>query len=360
MYRFTALAGLLLATPPLAAQSAADKLEQVEQEAPLLLARHDVPSVGIAYIENGEIAWVRHFGYQTWGFPANEETLYNVASLTKPVTAEVILRLAQAGRFSLDTPLADHHMEEDVADDPRSRELTARLVMRHRTGFPNWRYETEGTLTFLRDPDTEVGYSGEGYEWMMKAAAAAVGEDFEKLARDLVFEPADMPLTGYTLANNWVGHLAMPYKADEGVYNVVRREPSASDDMRTTPREYARFMLSVFEGDAVSPELREEQFTIRHEARYRPACKGEDRADFCPTRQGWGLGWTVYEWPHRKIYEHSGGDHGERALALYDPETRRGMVLMTNGAEGFEVIKALVETLDGDPIFLEFVNAPFG
>ncbi|MBD2842101.1 serine hydrolase domain-containing protein [Erythrobacter rubeus] len=343
-----------------AVTSAAERQAKLTKKVPLWLAQHDVPSVGIAYIEDGAISFVAHFGDQSWGYPANDKTLYNVASLTKPITAEVVMRLVHAGRFALDTPLIDHHVEEDVADDPRSAQLTPLLVMRHKTGFPNWRYETEGTLRFLRDPDTEVGYSGEGYEWMMKAAASAAGEDFEKLAETYLFEPADMPTTSYTLSSDFPGRLAVPYKAGEAPYNVVRREPSASDDLRTTPREYANFMLSVFEGDDVSKELRAQQFSIADDVRYRAACKGEERADFCPVRQGWGLGWTIYEWDDRRIFEHSGGDHGERTLALYDPDARRGMVILTNGANGFDVIRKIVDVLDDDERLIAFINAPFG
>lgn len=353
MLRKTFAIAALAATLPLSAQtspeSASSKLEQLDRTAPLLLARYDVPSVGVAYIEDGEIAFVRHYGLQSWGFPANEETLYNVASLTKPVTAEVVLRLISQGRIALDTPLADHHVEEDVADDPRIRRLTPELVMRHRTGFTNWRYQTDGVLQFSRDPDTETGYSGEGYEWMMKAAASASGKDFEDLAQELLFGPADMPLTGYTLGGKWVGKLAVPYKAGEGVYNVIRREPSASDDLRTTPREYARFMLSVFEGDRVDDALRARQAMIVHSFQEHSACdRSEDAPDFCPRNEGWGLGWFVHDWGDRKVMQHSGGDQGEASLAIYDPVAKRGVIALTNGAEGHRVMTRIVGQLFGD------------
>lgn len=339
--------------------SAAEKEAAVREKAPLWLAQFDVPSVGIAYIENGEIAFVRHFGYQSWGFPANDQTLYNGASLTKPITAEVIMRLVQAGRISLDMTLADYHMEEDVADDPRARRLTPRLVMRHRTGFTNWRYQTEGVLRFSRDPDTETEYSGEGYEWMLASAQAAAGEDWNALARALVFEPVGMELTGYTMANKWIGHLAVPYKAGEAVHNSIHRKPVASDDLRTTAGEYARFMLDVWEGDSVSPALRAEQRSIRHYHSYKPACQGEQKADFCPVNEGWGLGWFVHDWGDRAIVEHSGGDHGEKTFAFYDPVSKRGAVILTNGANGDEVMNRLVGLLDGDKRLADFMMSPF-
>lgn len=358
---FTSIA-LVHAAPAFAQseeQAGGEKLQQLDQQVPGWLADFDVPSVGIAYIEDGEIVFVRHYGLQTWGYPADEMTLYNVASLTKPVTAEVVLRLIDAGVLTLDTSLAEKYIDADVENDPRSREITPRIVLNHRTGFPNWRFETEGTLQFLHDPDAQTGYSGEGYEWMMKSVALFAGDDFEALAANWVFEPVGMERTSYTLTQDFVGHLAVPYKSGEAVYNVVRREPSASDDLRTTPREYARFMIDVFEGDAVSAELREEQRTIRDYTSDKPACRGEDRANFCPQNQGWGLGWFIYDYGDRAIYEHSGGDHGERSLAFYDPKVKRGAVILTNGANGDEIMYRVAGLLDGDARFAEFMLAPF-
>lgn len=348
-------ASILALSTPLLAQAPASLERELDTQAPVLLAKHDVPSVAVAYIEDGEIAFVRHYGEQQWGFPANEETLYNLASLTKPVTAEVVLRLVAEGKLSLDSKLADHHVEEDVADDPRIMQLTPQLVMHHRTGLPNWRYQTDDVLTFIADPDTKEGYSGEGYDWMMKAAAKAAGEDFEIAARRLVFDPAEMPLTSYTETGKFAYRIASPYKAGEAVHNVVRDEPSAADDMRSTAREYARFMLSVFEGDAVPAALREEQFTIRHTSPDRRACAFEEKEDFCPAKSGWGLGWFIYDWGDRKVYQHGGGDHGEKTFAYYDPEARDGAVIFTNGAEGHHVMFAIVDLLDEDERFAKLL-----
>jgi len=151
----------------------------------------------------------------------------------------------------------------------------------------------------------------------------------------------------------------VPYKAAEAPYNVVHREPIASDDMRTTAREYARFLIEAWEGDAISPELRAEQRTIRHRTAYRHACKGEDRADFCPASQGWGMGWFVYDYGDRQLAQHSGGDHGKAALAIYDPEARAGYGALTNGANGGEVKHRIVGMLDGDERLAQFLIAGF-
>ncbi|MFB0611660.1 serine hydrolase domain-containing protein [Aurantiacibacter poecillastricola] len=361
-----ALAATCVIAAPAAAQETAEytplaveakneeRIAWLDATAPLLLARHDVPSVGIAFIDNGELQFTRHYGYQQWGYPANGETLYNIASMTKPVSAEIVLRLIDRGDLALGTPLVDHHVEEDVADDPRAAQLTPELVMHHRTGFPNWRYETDDVLQFIHDPDTKTGYSGEGYEWMAHAAAAAAGEDFETLARELIFDPAGMRFSGYTRNRFFPYRTAFPYKAGEAVYNMVREEFSASDDMRTTTSEYAAFMLQVFEQDTLSPELRERQRTIAHFDQGHPRCPEDSTEAFCPENMGWGLGWYVYDYGDRKIMEHSGGDQGERTIGVYDLAARRGIIVFTNGAEGHHVMLPILAALHGDPRFAEF------
>src|SRR5580698_1163040 len=61
---------------------------RLDQEVPAWLKQADVPSVAIAWIDHGTVAWTAVYGEQSPGVPANAQTLYNVASLTKPVSAD--------------------------------------------------------------------------------------------------------------------------------------------------------------------------------------------------------------------------------------------------------------------------------
>ncbi|WP_415206732.1 serine hydrolase domain-containing protein [Rudaea sp.] len=135
---------------------------QLTRSIPLRLNQYDVPSVAVAYIGNGKVAWTSVYGEQSPGVPATGQTLYNVASLTKPVSAEVILRLASAGKLSLDEPMSAYWIDPDLKDEPWSKLLTPRLCLSHQTGFANWRYQTDGKLKFQWQPGTRTGYSGEG------------------------------------------------------------------------------------------------------------------------------------------------------------------------------------------------------
>jgi CubicO group peptidase (beta-lactamase class C family) len=114
----------------------------------------DVPSVAVAYIAGRKVAWTAVYGEQSPGVPATGKTLYNMASLTKPVTAEALLRLASAGKLSLDESISPYWLDPDIKDDPWSKLLTPRLCLSHQTGFANWRRMTGGVLKIRWEPGT--------------------------------------------------------------------------------------------------------------------------------------------------------------------------------------------------------------
>src|SRR5205085_5351409 len=114
-------------------------------------------------------------GEQSPGVAASTETIYNIASLTKPVFAELVLRLVAAGKLSLDEPMYPYWVDPDIAADPRHKLLTLRLALSHRTGFANWRRETEGKLQFKFDPGTQYTYSGEGFQYASRYVQRKLG-----------------------------------------------------------------------------------------------------------------------------------------------------------------------------------------
>src|SRR5215213_1378357 len=120
-------------TAPAPARAALDSV--LDTQVPALLARYRVASVSMALIEDGRVVLERAYGEQSAGVPATVGTLYGLASVTKPVSAETLLRLAAAGRFSLDEPVASAWIDPDVADDSRARVLTVRHALAHQTGL---------------------------------------------------------------------------------------------------------------------------------------------------------------------------------------------------------------------------------
>ena len=97
----------------------ADLKHQLDEQVPAWLKEFNATSASVAYIADDKIAWTAYYGEQVpGGPPANEKTLYNVASLTKPITAEVIIRLASDKKLALDESMYAYWAKRSVSDIP--------------------------------------------------------------------------------------------------------------------------------------------------------------------------------------------------------------------------------------------------
>lgn len=326
----------------------------LDKQAPAWLAENDVPSLAVAYIRDGRIQWTRVYGEQSEGVPATERTLYNIASLTKPLTAEIILRLVSGGHLSLDEPLSRYWIDPDIAQDPRHRKLTLRLALSHQTGFKNWRYETDGLLRFESDPGTRHGYSGEGYEYALRFTERKLNRTWESLAVEYLFVPVGMTSTALTEQSWLAGRMAIPYAAgDNGragrwLDPQIQETPSAADDVFTTIGDYAAFLVSVMNRENLTAEIAAQRDTLQVEAAATTAGCDVQQVSYCPRRGGAGLGWEIMEFPGGAVMLHTGGDAGTQTMAFWFADRRDGAVLFTNGDHGFQVmIPATALLFDG-------------
>lgn len=327
----------------------------VDEKMPEWLESHGVPSAGVALIMNGELAWSDVYGEQSQGTPATGDTLYNVASLTKPIAAEVILRLAAAGKFSLDESVADSWVDPDLSADPRHRALTPRLCLQHRTGLPNWRWGGDNKLRFHDSPDERFGYSGEGYDYAARFAQSRLGESFIELANRHVFEPIGMRDTSFVRRPWFAGRVAVPM-GPAGSFGEphVFDTWSAADNLYATISDYALFVVSVMKAEGLTPEIASARF---HPDRVEPnmGCADDGDRTTCPQTAGVGLGWMVFDYGKESVVMHTGRDWGENAIAFFVPERNFGVVVLTNGAKGMSVIREVAAVLYDDPRFAHFV-----
>ena len=343
--------------PPPASAASQSLKRELDSRAPEWLRLHDVPSVAVAYIVDGQLVWSAAYGDRAPGLPATPDTLYNIASMTKPIVAETVLRLAAAGRLSLDEPMAPYWTDPDIADDPRRLELTAAMALRHQSGFPNWRYETGDRLVFQAAPGTRTSYSGEGYDYVARFAERRTGLDWESLANEMVFGPAGMGDTSFT-GGGGLSERAASAKGPDGSWRApdVDTEWSAADNVRSTAADYARFLISVMDRQGLTPELTVRRGTVTDDQTGQVCGPERLGPDVCPEALGFGLGWVVTRYPDETIIQHGGGDWGERTLGFYVPETRTGIVVFTNGANGMRVIRDVVALLHPNEKFVAFLD----
>ncbi|HMB63975.1 MAG TPA: serine hydrolase [Eudoraea sp.] len=296
------------------------------------LNENKVPTLGIGVIENGKLQQVKVFGEIAKGISAPYNTIFNVASLTKPVTAIVALKLVSLGKWNLDEPVYKYWTDPDIANDPRNKKLTTRIILSHQTGFPNWRWMNENKkLDFQFDPGTKYQYSGEGMEYLRKALEKKFNKSLQQLACELVFQPLKMTDTRYVWGKNVdTTRLAIGYDKDGKEYETVKNKtPNAADDLLTTIEDYGIFLISVMNGDGLTKEVFDEMTTNQV-----ASTKGKH----------FGLGFEIYDLGNGEYtLSHGGSDNGVQTIVFIFPKTRQGLLIFTNSDTGVSVYETLLK-----------------
>lgn len=317
------------------------------------LREQRVESASVAVIRAGQIVSTGAWGMAGPNRPATASTPYNLASLTKPLTAEVILRLVSAGRLSLDEPMDRYWSDPDLSRDPRRMKLTVRMALSHQTGLPNWR-DAKG-LAFDHDPGTTIGYSGEGYQYAARYAEHRTGHLFEKLAARWLFAPAHLRASGYVSGQGETVPMAVPYDAAGKPLPVERvTRYNAADLAHATARDYARFLINARNDKGMVASVAAER--SRLQADLTPQICAGSKAASCPPWTGFGLGWQLLGFPDGTTMLHTGKDAGAFTFAAIDRASGDGVVILTNSDNGWRVILPILERTVSDPKLIAFLR----
>jgi CubicO group peptidase (beta-lactamase class C family) len=303
------------------------------------IKENHVPALGIGIIRDGKLKEIRMYGELKKGTPAPYNAIFNVASLTKPIVSILTLKLVSRGVWNLDEPLSNYWVDPDIANDPRHKQLTTRLVLSHQTGFKNWRYLNQnGKLSFDTTPGTKFGYSGEGFEYLRKALEKKFQKPLEKLTDSLIFSPLGMHDTQFAWDQStdesrfahWFDANGNEYKQDYKATII-----NAADDILTTIEDYGKFAVDVLQGAGVDSSVFSQMV--------RP---------HVPTKGGlyMSLGWEMFlNLGSKKEYAltHSGSDKGVRTLVILLPVSKQGLIIFSNSDNGYKLYERLViELLD--------------
>ena len=309
--------------------TAGQTLEMLDQRVPGWMEQARIPAVAIAVIRDGELAGTRVYGDRAPGIPADDRTVFNVASLTKPAFSMMAMKLVADGQLGLDAPLHEYWVDPDVADDARHLQLTPRLVMSHQTGFQNWRGSNE--LAFSFAPGDRHEYSGEGFEYLRRALEKKSGLSMPALMREHLLEPA-----GFEASFGWsddiADRVATGYdEAGEPLdMHLRQRNANAAANMLATVSDYGRFIAWVGNGGALPAAT----FTEVQ----RP------QAQHANPSEAFGLGWKlVREHGKTTALWHDGRESGVRTMALLRPGERDGVVVLTNSSNGELIMRKVLE-----------------
>ncbi|HSB94504.1 MAG TPA: serine hydrolase domain-containing protein [Flavitalea sp.] len=291
-----------------------------------------VPTVGVCIIQKAEIQQVKLFGNIEYHSPAPRNTLFNLASLTKPLISTTTLKLVSNGQWDLDEPLCHYWTDPDVIDDSFNTKLTTRHVLSHQSGLPNWRgHEPGGKLTFAFEPGSQWKYSGEGFEYLRKAIENKFHISIEKLVDSILFNPIEMTDTRFY----WDGNMDTTLYAERYNSNGVQYEKekwysaNASNLVMSTMEDYGKFAVAILKQNFLSLSMQNEMI--------KPQAKVNNDKEF-------GLGWNLVRNLTNGHYAltHTGRNRGQNTVIILLPEDKRGIIVFTNGDNGDKVYEKII------------------
>jgi CubicO group peptidase (beta-lactamase class C family) len=355
------------------------------RQLPRLLELASVPGLGLGVVEGARV-WTRGFGraVEEPAQPASPETVFEAASLGKPIFAYAVLRLVDAKALDLDRPLYDY-LPIPEASSARMKQVTVRQVLSHTTGLPNWR-QLSGPLEPAEEPGKKFSYSGEAYFYLQRVVETVTGKPFSRVMREQVFDPLSMKQSSYVWLPEFESRMAAGYDGQENRLDVqaaigrrtlaiaqqwgiplvdwryqesakaiplVNPEwpvlplymvPNAATSLLTTVSDYTRFLSRIVARDgrpglALSPEIRRAMATP--EVRLNSALS-------------WGLGWGIQRDEHGEVLWHWGANNSFRNFVIADPPNGRAIVVFTNSENGPRLYERVILAVTGHdhPAFL--------
>jgi CubicO group peptidase (beta-lactamase class C family) len=313
------------------------------------MEHYRVPGVSIAVFQDYEIAWARGYGLAdvAGNIPVTTDTLFQAASISKPVAAVGALELVEEGVLDLNQDVNEklERWKVPAADFTATKPVTLRGLVTHTAGltvhgFPG--YAPELPLPVLRqildgeppantdpirvdmEPGAEWRYSGGGYTVMQQLMLDVSEQDFPDLMREVVLGPIGMEHSTYQqpLPEGRHKRAARGYRADgtevEGGWHVYPEMAAAG--LWSTPSDLARFAIELqksLKGESnrvLSKEMVEQMLT--------------------PGLNGWGLGLGIEGEADSARFGHGGSNEGFRCQLVAFREGGKGAAVMTNSDNG--------------------------
>ena len=239
------------------------------------------------------------------GEKVDENTLFEAASVTKPVFAFAVQRLAERGIIDLDKPLYLYLPYPDIEYDERYKLMTARHVLTHRTGFPNWRWMNEdGKLNLKFTPGTSYNYSGEGFEYLKMVIEKITGKKVEQVLQEEVIEPIGLYHTFFSKNDSLQRMVANGHFDGLPSNNDLPESPGMAYSMHTEATIFTRFMLYMLEQKGLKAQTYDTMFQKHSDFNYDP---GDEKPKY-PAYMGMSL--EIRETPFGKSFGH-GGNNGD-------------------------------------------------
>lgn len=310
-----------------------------------------IPGLSLAIINQNEVVYHNTFGVantQTRA-PISANSIFEGASLSKPIFAYFAMKMADKGTLDLDKPLHEYLPHPGIADvsAEQYRSITARMVLSHSTGFPNSSNGEE--ITLLHAPESGFSYSGEAYQYLAAVIGILNGvgwkSEFNAIFEKEVTVPLGMKYTSFL----WNDHLAKhkvyghdvdgnPTDNDTGGWSG--KTFNAFSSIHSEAGEYARFIIAMLNQEGLSPKAFEEMLSTQN------SFSATENIRLETGQTGWGLGFAQKPTPYGLMHLHTGNNHDFQAYAMFVPARDYGLVAFTNSDKMLPFLKVIENLIE--------------
>lgn len=304
-----------------------------------ILEENNIPGISYTNLEEGKIKGSFALGKANdKNQTVNQETVFSGASLSKTIFAYLIMQLVDEGLINLDTPLSEYYKYPDIQDEPNHKLVTAKMVLSHTSGLPNWR---SGKLKFKYDPGERFSYSGEGYVWLQRVVEHLKGKSLEELAQEYVFQPLGMTRSSYVFLENFEENHSLSFKknGEQSSKNKVNTGNAAAS-LQTTSYDFGLFLEALLAGRRINSSL--------HQLIFSPVVAVEPK-EGQKQELFWGLGVGIQQTSAGKQIFQWGDNYTFRGYFTANVENGNGVVYFSNSENGLKPVRELVALTLSDP-----------
>ncbi|GAA0721219.1 serine hydrolase domain-containing protein [Aquimarina litoralis] len=306
-----------------------------------------IPGLSIAIINNAEVVHHQTFGYANLEkkIPVTKTTIFEGASMSKSVFATFVMTYVEEGKLDLDKPLYEYLPYDDIAYDERYKQITARIVLSHQSGFPNWREnEEDKKLKIKFDPGTDYGYSGEAYHYLamvLKHIENTNWDRLEKVFQERIAVPLGLEHTTFIEDEYALKYKAEPYNSDgkwinwqeDYWYKKDKGVFVAPASIRSEPIDFSKWMIGVMNKKILKEES------------YQELLKPHSTITTLPSgiKLYYSLGFMTAGGTYQNSFFHGGSNDGFTSWYMMDVEKKFGYVLFTNSMFGEKLGNILLD-----------------
>ena len=297
---------------------------------------YNIPGVSLALIKEGKVAYHKTYGVKNviTQEAVDDKTLFEAASITKPVFAFAVLKLADQGVIDLDKPLHEYLPFEQLEKYPEYKKMTARHVLIHRTGLPNWGIE------MINIPGEKYGYSGEGFEYLKRVVVAITKKPIEQILDEELIAPNELYHMEFSDSESLRKVVSDGHIGNNPSNWDIPQEAGMAFSMHTEAKAFAKYALAILERKGLKPSTYKEFLTIHTESK-------NEYWNVSDKPEGAGLGIFIRKTDYGDTFYH-GGNNGDFKcqFEVYD-KLKMGYIIYTNSDTGSEL------TTDAWQIFVE-------